>query len=396
MRKFLVATLLLPITLGSIHGQIPDLPTLGENWVDLAYPKVYYTPRDGLTAGLFYSQVRPPGYRDWFDPQPYRASLALDGQISTSGSHKLQLYARMPNLVPGWRFSLVAESRRRARQNYFGVGNDTDWDGDNVTPAQPNYYRADHHRMYVRGEIQRRVVSHLRVLAGFHAERWKFDTLSGVTLLGLDSDDDLDLTVDRFTGDVTARVGLVFDTRNDELAPLHGVLLQAIVGFADSTVAGAVSYRRTTLSAAGYWTLGEKYTFAGRVLAQTMSGSPGLGSYPLLESTDVPIEGFGGPDSHRGVADFRYWGEDKILASLETRYQVVGERGVLAAHLLGFVDAGRVFQPGEDDFSIALDGMHVGVGGGPVLSFGRQAVLGTTLALGPDGLTWQLMTHWAF
>ena len=26
-----------------------------------------------------------PGYRDWFDPQPYRASLAIDGQISTSG-----------------------------------------------------------------------------------------------------------------------------------------------------------------------------------------------------------------------------------------------------------------------------------------------------------------------
>jgi len=36
------------------------------------------------------------------------------------------------------------------------------------------------------------------------------------------------------------------------------------------------------------------------------------------------------------------------------------------------------------------------VGGGPVLSFGRVAVLGTTLALGPDGLSLQAMTDWAF
>ena len=113
MRHLRLAVILSVAAFGSLTGQIPDLPTLGRNWTDLGYPKVFYTPRDGLTAGLYYAQIRPPGYRDWFDPQPYRASLAIDGQISTSGSHKLGFYARMPNIIPDWRFTLVAETRRR-------------------------------------------------------------------------------------------------------------------------------------------------------------------------------------------------------------------------------------------------------------------------------------------
>jgi outer membrane protein assembly factor BamA len=206
----------------------------------------------------------------------------------------------------------------------------------------------------------------------------------------------MDLSVGRNVGDVSARFGLVFDTRDDEIAPTHGVLLEAIIGVADSAVAGDLSYTRTTFSAAAYWSSSETLTFAGRVLAQVMTGAPGLGSYLLIEASDKPFQGFGGPGSHRGTASPRYYGEDKLFANLETRYQVVGERHVVAASLVGFIDVGRVFQPGEQDFQLTLDGMHVGVGGGPVLSFGRVAVLGTTLAFGPDGLALHAMTDWAF
>jgi hypothetical protein len=384
------------VAVSSLTGQIPDLPTLGDNWTDLGYPKVFYTPRDGLTAGIYYAQIRPPGYRDWFDPQPYRASLAIDGQISTSGSHRLGFYARMPNLIPDWRFTLVTETRRRARQNYFGVGNRSDLDGDNVTDAQPHYYHADHRRLLLRGEIQRRVVSHLRLLGGFHVERWQFDTIPGVTLLGIQSNTGLGLPLGRPTTDVTARFGLVFDTRNDEIAPTHGVLLEAIFGIADSAVAGALSYTRSTFSASGFFSPNEQLTLAGRVVAQIMTGSPAIGSYLLVEASDKPFEGYGGRSTNRGLATLRYVGEDMLFGNLETRYQVVGQRHVVAASLVGFVDVGRVFQPGEDEFGLTLDGLHVGVGGGPVLSFGRVAVLGTTLALGPDGLSLQVMTDWAF
>lgn len=396
MRQILLAVILTALAAGQANGQIPDLPTLGENWTDLGYPKLFYTPRDGLTVGLYYAQIRPPGYRDWFDPQPYRASIAIDGQIATSGSHKLGFYAKMPNIFPNWRFSLMAESRRRARQGYFGIGNSTEYDGGNTSDAQPHYYQTDHRRSLLRGEIQRKVVSHLRVLGGFHVERWSFDTLPGVTLLGNHTAAGLDMALGHGTTDVSARFGLVFDTRNDEIAPTQGVLFEAIFGVADSTVAGALSYTRSTLSAAGFWSHGELLTFAGRVVAQVMTGSPGLGSYLLIEAGDKPSEGLGGPGSHRGLALLRFLGEDKLFANVETRYQVVGQKHVVAASLVGFVDVGRVFQPGEDNFRLTLDGMHVGVGGGPVLSFGRVAVLGATVAIGPDGLSMLAMTDWAF
>lgn len=396
MRRIIPTALLLAIAAAGTQAQIPDLPTLGENWTDLGYPKLFYTTADGITAGLYYSQVHPPGYRDWFDPQPYRASIAVDGQIATSGSYRLGLYARMPNLIKDWRFSLVAETKRRARQNYFGLGNTSQLDSDNINDARPHYYRADYHSSLLRGEIQRKIVSHLRLLTGFHTERWRFDTLPGVSLLGLQHDAGLGLPIGRSTSDVTARFGLVFDTRNDEIAPMRGVLLEAILGIADSTMAGALSYTRTTLSAAGFWSPSEQLTLAGRLLAQIMTGSPGIGSYIAVEASDKRAEGFGGPGTHRGIAPLRFLGEDMLFTNLETRYQVVGERHIVAASLVGFVDIGRVFQPGEDEFRITLRGMHVGVGGGPVLSFGRVAVLGMTLALGPDGLSMLAMTDWAF
>lgn len=396
MRIFLSAVLFLAYVVEPVRAQIPELPTLGENWTDIGYPKLLYTIRDGLAGGLYYAQIYPPGYRDWFDPQPYRASIAIDAQIATSGSYRLGLYARMPNIVPGWRFSLVAETRRRARQNYFGLGNATEYNDDDVNDQQPHYYRADHRTNFVRGELQRRIISHLRALVGFHAERWTLDTLPGITLLALHSAAGADLPVGQTTADVSARVGLVFDSRDDEIAPSRGLLVEAIFGFADSTVAGALSYTRATMSAAAYWSSSERLTFAGRVVAQIMTGAPTIGSYFLIEASDKPFDGFGGPSSHRASAAPRYIGEDKLFSNLEARYQVVGERHVVAASLVGFVDVGRVFQPGEDDFKLTLDGMHVGVGGGPVLSFGRVAVLGTTLAYGPDGLVLHAMTDWAF
>lgn len=396
MRRFFLAALILVLTAGSVEGQIPDLPTLGKNWVDIGYPKLYYTTRDGFAAGLYYAQMRPPGYSDWFDPHPYRALLAIDGMIATSGSYRVGLTARMPNIIPDWRFTVGVETTRRARQNYFGIGNLTEYDSDNVSNANPHYYRTDYHRTLFRGEVQRRVVSQLRLLAGIHMERWSFDTLPGASLLSIQNNAGMDLPVGIPTADASLRFGLVFDTRNDEIAPMHGVLLEAIFGIADSAVVSALSYKRATLSGAGYWSPSERLTFAGRVLAQIMKGSPGIGTYYLIEASDKALEGLGGRRSHRGMASHRYLGEDKLFGNFEARYQLVGQRHVVAVSLVGFVDVGRVFQPGEDDFRLTLDDMHVGVGGGPVLSFGRVAVLGTTFAWGPDGLDVYLMTDWAF
>ena len=127
-----------------------------------------------------------------------------------------------------------------------------------------------------------------------------------------------------------------------------------------------------------------------------MDGSPGFGSYVLIEGADEPFEGLGGYESHRGVAPLRYVGEDLLLTNLEARWMVMGTPGVLTISLLGFIDAGRVFHPGEDDFHITTNGMHVGAGVGPVISVKGDGIVGLTVAVGPDGMRLHAMTGWAF
>ena len=170
----LLALLLLP-RVGP--AQLPDFPTFGPNWIDFSYPKLFYGAQEGLTVGLYYAQVRPFGYADWDSPPPYRGSVAVDGQISTGGSRQLAFDLRFPQMTAGWRFGISLAAELRAHRNYFGIGNDTPGEVDSLTAGRADFYRSDHRRLYLRGEVQRRVFGPVRILGGFHLEGWRVDTL---------------------------------------------------------------------------------------------------------------------------------------------------------------------------------------------------------------------------
>jgi hypothetical protein len=375
-------------------AQIPDLPTLGPAWTDLAFPKLYWNSTEGFTAGLFYAQIMQLGYDDWDAPAPYRAQLSLDGDIAASGSKRLRLEARMPKLIDGWRFLAALEGRRDARERYFGIGNGSTFDKTNESDDNPYYYRSDAQRIFGRVEVQRRIIGGLRLFAGVHAERWRIDTLSGASQLATDRSSGADATIGRTVGDVSTRLGIVFDTRNDEPAPTRGVLLEAIVGFADSTFAGGVSYRRATLSARAYLPLRYNLAIAARIAGQSMSGTPPLGSYYHFEASDRPFRTLGGSDSHRAIPPRRLLDADKLLANLDIRYDLIVEPTLFRVTAVGFVDAGRVFPSGK--FKLTTEDLMVGGGAGLLLQLFRTGIIGTTGAVGPDGVVFFLHTWWPF
>ncbi len=379
---------------GPVQAQFPPMPALGRDWMAIAYPKLFYAGREGMTFGFFTGQVLPHTFDDFFAPPPYRAALLLDGQLSTSGSKHLRLDARLPRAVDGWRFVLSLAGLRSAREPYFGLGNASIYDRANETDAQPHFYRSDRVRLFARGEVQRRLVGPLRVVAGFHAERWKLDTLPGPSQLARDALTGAVTGVGRYASDVSTRIGLVLDTRNDEPAPTRGVLLQAIYGVADSSVLGDLSYTRLTISAAGFLPVTERLTLAARVLGQSIGGSPGVGTLYLIEASDEPFRGIGGDRSHRALRTNRLLGADKLLANFDVRYTVFEQPTAARVTLLAFLDAGRVF-PG-DDFQVTTDGLHVGGGGGFFLQVLRNAILGTTIGTGPDGVVVKLHTEWSY
>ena len=374
---------------------IPDLPTFGPDWTDLAFPKLYWTPTVGLAGGLYYAQINQLGYDDWDDPAPYRAAISLDFNLSTSGTRRIQLQSRMPKLIDGWRFVVTLEARRDSRERYFGIGNGSVFDKANETDAAPYFYRSDNYRYIGRGEVQRRIVGGLRFLTGLHFERWRIDTLPGPSRLALDLASGADATIGQNTGEVAGRIGLVFDTRNDEPAPTRGVLVETILDFADSSVAGQVNYTRATASATAYFPVLPHVGIAARIAGQSvLSGNPPLGTYYRFEASDRPFYSLGGPDTHRAIPERRLLDADKIFANFDVRFDLFAEPRLARATIVGFVDAGRVFPAG--DLALTTEGLMVGGGLGLFLQVFRTGILGTTAAVGPDGLILNFHTWWPF
>lgn len=377
-----------------VWAQEEESPLSRPTWTDVMYPKAFYTLRDGLTVGGYYAIISPLGYADYGRPPAYRASFSVNGQASTSGSREILAEARLPDLFPGWRLVATLSAQRRARENYYGIGNDAPFDGANITDAQPHYYQSLNVRYSARTEIQRRVVGPIRLLAGFHAERWRIDTLPGPSVLRQDLTTGADPTVARPINDVSARAGLVIDARDNEVNPRQGALIEAIYSVADSSLAGDLSYTRTTVSAAGYLTIIPQLVVAARVTGESMGGTPRLGSFYRIEASDRPYEGVGGPASDRALEEHRLLGRNKLVANFDVRYDAYAVPTLARVTVVGFLDAGRVFEP--DPFKLTTRGMQVGAGGGLFLQFGRAGILGGTVGVGPDGVTFLAHTRWTY
>ncbi len=369
----------------------PDL----DYWYDVFYPKIFYAGKEGFLAGAYFALVQPLRSRDFDRPPPYRISISLDGQASTSGSRFIKLEGRAPGLANGWRISARLTARRRAKDNYFGIGNATLFDSDSVTGAQPNFYRVARTQYVARTEIQRVLVGPLRALAGLNVERWKLARHAGPSVFATDLT--IDPSIGVSTDDFSARVGLVFDTRDDEVASGRGVLVEAIWGVADSSIAGDLSYTRTTLSARGFVTPSPRLQLGARVVAQIMGGSPRVGSFYLIEGSDRFSEGIGGGDTHRALRDNRLLGRDKLFTNIDVRYALFAIPTLYRVSLLGFLDAGRIFDDVEgEDFEVTTNGLKVGAGSGLFFQLGRAGLAGFTVGVGPEGVSSDFHTKWTF
>jgi len=383
--------LLLALVAPAATAQLPTIFPAGSEWKDLFYPKLFWIPREGLTVGAYYGIALPTRYADQTSA-PYRMITSLDGQISTSGSRFLALDTWLPGMADDWRFHLTLALKHWMREPYFGLGNATSLDSTGVA-GRDRYYRIERVRNYARGDVQRRLVGPLRLLVGFHWEHWFLDTLQAESQLAADLSAGAVSRVGVGTNDVSARVGLVFDTRDREAATQRGVLVEAIHTRADADVLGDVTYTRTSVSARGFLSLSERWGLAARVAAASMSGNPPLGSRFMIEESDRNYSGLGGPESHRALYWNRFVDGDVLFGNFEARYALIPY--FLRTVLVGFVDAGRVFPPGE--LRLTTDGLKVGGGAGVMVNFASEtAVLGFTTAVGPDGFNFLFHYRWPF
>lgn len=223
---------------------------------------------------------------------------------------------------------------------YHGLGNDT------RAGVARDSSRLHHERaafspslLFLRGPLQLRVSTQLR--------RSVTDT-TGTSLLAEEQPYGTGTFVQ-----VGASVGVSIDTRDDDVAPAHG--LRASADFSYTPALFSVdrgSFAAVDAALAAFVsTPGERHTMAVRT-----SGRKLFGEFPIQDAAFL-----GGPESLRGFRINRFAGEASALGSVELRSRVGGVQLLFPDEvgLLAFADAGRVVLDGRSP-----GGWHTAFGGG--------------------------------
>jgi hypothetical protein len=351
-------------------------------WRTSYFPYLTGGTNDGPVFAFRVRYWQPAEYEDRVTAN---AALNADAGITPRGGRHIYAHFRAPQLLDGWRFDIKAAAVREARFGFFGLGNDTDYNKDAVTDAQPFLYRVRRTRYRGFLEVTRRIGGPFQVAVLGDVEGARFTTLPGPSqfesTFGVD---ELRQT------DVSARVALVYDTRDNEYNTHQGLLLEA----GGQVGSGADGYTRLYTVLRGYLTVREGTVVAARLAASGMGGTPPLDARFMIPGWEKEIQVLGGQYSHRSLDTGRLAGRHMLFGNLEVRHDLLAFGDLGAITLLAFTDAGRVFE--GEEFKLTTKGLKVGGGGGVALRILRSTIFTFNFAGGPDGFNYSVGSGWMF
>ena len=313
------------------------------------------------------------------------AALNLDAGITGRGSRHAYAQFRAPQIVDGWRFDARVGALREARFGYFGLGNDTDYNRDAVNEAQPFLYRVRRTRYRGVVEVTREIRRPFMVALMGDVGRARFTSLPGPSIFATDFEpDELKQT------DVSGRLALVYDTRDNEYDTHQGLLLEA----GTQVGSGGDGYTRLYTVLRGYLTVREGTVVAARLGASGTGGAPSLDALYRIPGWEREIPVLGGEYSHRSLDTGRLAGRHVLFGNLEVRHDLLAFGDLGAITLMAFTDAGRVFQ--GESFKLTTEDLKVGGGGGVALRILRSSIFTFNFAGGPDGFNFSVGSGWMF
>jgi outer membrane protein assembly factor BamA len=320
-------------------------------------------------------------------PTTYTGAFNADAGIAPRGSRYVAASFKAPGRWRDWRLSAVAVVERQARYGYFGLGNDTQFDADAVGDDDPFLYRLRRTRYRASVEVTRRIRGPFQaaLLAGYtHA---RFTSLPGPSVFVSDFP-----AGELKQGDVTGRLALIYDTRDNDYNTHQGLLLEA-----GSQVGGGGpgnGYTRQYAILRGWLPLREGTVVAARLAGSGMGGTPTLDARFNLPGWEREVPVLGGEYSHRGLDYGRLTGTGTLFGNLEIRHDLLPFGDLGAITLVAFVDAGRVFE--QENFRLTTKDMKVGGGGGIALRILRSSIFVFNYARGPDGGNFSVGNGWMF
>ncbi len=395
MRRLLALGLFLAATPLSAQEGVP--------WRASYFPYPIGNPTTGLMLVGHYHLARQA---DFEARVPFDGIFSADAGWSTNNSRFIGAKFRAPRLLPGWRFAVDAGVGREATFGYYGFGpggSNENFQPDDIFSDE--FFRVRRTRYFVRGEVTRRIVGPLSVSAGAGYAHFRFSSSHEGSLF----DSDYLNTPLRGT-DATARLSLIVDTRDNELLPGNGALLE--VGACTGT--GRFETRflpplgpgpfQPAFTESGYWggyahlrgyvSPRSGTVIAGRFAVRDMGESAPLDARYMLSGWERDVTVLGGADSHRSFVPGRFVGTGLLLGSIEVRHNLLDLGGLGAVTLIAFTDAGRVFSP--KDFQWTTKGWKVGGGAGVAIRVLQSAPLILNFAGGPDGFRFTMGNGWSF
>lgn len=323
------------------------------SWV--AVPAFGYDVDDGFGFGA-------RGEIDWYEPgyDPYAFALVAHAYASTNGFHHHRVRFDAPGLGPAHTLRLTGHFAYRQWLNdgYWGMGNDTVLDraAYDAVPDDPLYKRYRYTliqpfgRLTLRGEL-----GGPWAWFAFLAGRWSLIE----TYAGSVAEEERPLGMEGGWG-VQPGLGLLYDTREPELTPDAGVLLELSVRGMPRLPGAEAEWFAAFASARGFVSLGPKVVFGARVMGEAM-----WGDVPFYDLNTwgglVPTMGVGGSDSVRGVSFGRWRDDQKVAVNTELRIDVgshLAFKREVRWQLVPFADAVTVWgETGLGDWPV-----HPGVG----------------------------------
>lgn len=187
---------------------------------------------------------------------------------------------------------------------------------------------------------------------------------------------------------IKLETGIVYDTRDSEVSPAHGmyhqVTLRVSPGLGDAL---PYEYEQVDAMARFYFTvIPKRMVLAVRGVYDQLLGDVPVYELARYEDTSA----IGGGSAIRGVPAYQFYGRSKLFGNVELRTAITRFEWLDRKFKLGFatfVDAGRLWtgmanpQPMLDGTGL---GIHYGVGGGLRLQQGQAFLVRADVAWSPD------------
>ncbi len=376
MKKFL-AILLLAVTALSAFAQEEKEKEVKTGWSFGVLPTATYSVDNGFQAGLF-GDVYYYGDGSTY-PDPLH-KISWEGSYFTH-SHRMRFYLAYDSkyLVPGMRINASATYVRDPLYSFWGFNGpaslanlDNPYDYWTNKTTDINYFGMSRDMLRILANVQGHITDHLNWAAGVNFWNWKLGGMrdngykhegAGDTKYYYNKENTLYqdyqklgiIKADEANGGMALELnaGLVFDTRDMEAAPNHGIWAEAYLNgnVLQHRYLKACVYFRQYIDIPIHIPAGDP-VFAYRLAwQQTILGETPLymiQNVPLLVQRNMISEGFGSSNTIRGLRENRILTEGIAWINTELRVKLVNFKLFNQFFYIAvnpFFDAGIITKP---------------------------------------------------